>query len=411
MAEPIANVASRIMGHMISKGQPLTLEAIIAEFPDVERKTVHNRILDLVKTGKLAHDQESGTYITGESFKPDIVEGNPAAKKPKEDATLDPRERFMALVRSTGVKEQIIPTIADFFFAGDINKISSLDDVLGKQAVGFVTRQQHRMIRGTWAKIMNLDYDPGEFDTNTTDDAEGKDTKGGKKEKPSNPMDLGMGWQVKKDKDGEWVPVQGGDLNYEQALLHCERMNMARGYAAAETGDDAVEEPGKPRAGKTKQSPMDTLLQTLLTKMVEQMTNPKKEGDSEELKVLRLRIQQLEDDKAQRWREGIESTLAALVSRDPVKEIMDRKKELGLEGTPTVTSPSPAVQVITDQSNKLEKQGDRLLGILERRLLKDDYVPEETRTPTEREKKAGELLNSANSNEHSKQLRKELFDV
>jgi len=87
------------------------------------------------------------------------------------------------------------------------------------------------------------------------------------------------------------------------------------------------------------------------------------------------------------------------------------KQRLG-GGGPVVTDNSPAVQLIKDTTDKMDKNVARLTGLFERTMLHSEvFNPEKTRTTQERDSKAGELLSEVQSRERSRTLRKDAFDV
>ncbi len=58
----------------------------------------------------------------------------------------------------------------------------------------------------------------------------------------------------------------------------------------------------------------------------------------------------------------------------------------------------------------MDKNVNRLVGIIERTVLKsEEFAPEKTRSPQERESKAVELLGEAQSRERSRGLRVDVF--
>ncbi|MBA7654783.1 hypothetical protein ES703_62676 [subsurface metagenome] len=70
------------------------------------------------------------------------------------------------------------------------------------------------------------------------------------------------------------------------------------------------------------------------------------------------------------------------------------------------------MQLIKDSTDKFDKNVGRLMGIIERTALRsEEFTPEQTRTPDQREHKAGELLHTVESRENSRQLRREVFNV
>jgi len=112
--------------------------------------------------------------------------------------------------------------------------------------------------------------------------------------------------------------------------------------------------------------------------------------------------------------EHLEGVIAQLAARDPWDEydrIEAMKQRFG-GGAPVVTDQSPAVQLIKDTTDKMDKNVSRMVGLFERTMLHSDvFNPETTRTTKEREGKAGELLGEVQSRDRSRGLRKEAFGV
>ena len=83
----------------------------------------------------------------------------------------------------------------------------------------------------------------------------------------------------------------------------------------------------------------------------------------------------------------------------------------GPRQVPVVTDQSPTVQLIKDQSDKLDKNMNRLAGILERTMLRgqEDVIPKEHSTPEERDQRAERLLGRMEQAGRSRELRRDLF--
>ena len=111
----------------------------------------------------------------------------------------------------------------------------------------------------------------------------------------------------------------------------------------------------------------------------------------------------------------LESMVGSALNRNPIQEYVEMRQQLeAIEGprqVPAVTDQSPTVQLIKDQSDKLDKNMNRLAGVLERAMLRgqDEVVPEEHSTPEEREKRAERLLGRMEQQGRSRELRQELF--
>ena len=106
-----------------------------------------------------------------------------------------------------------------------------------------------------------------------------------------------------------------------------------------------------------------------------------------------------------------------MATRNPLGEYLETQTQLqalGLAGGPQqhVTDTSPTVQLVKDQSDKMDKNMNRLVGVLERVVLRDhdQLAAEETNsTPQQQEEKAAELLGRLKGTTRSKELRDSLW--
>jgi hypothetical protein len=78
------------------------------------------------------------------------------------DGDFTHQEKFVKLLRSVGVKTAA-DTIADIFFAGNVNSLRWLYQVLVVTAEGFVTEDQAKLIMPSWAFYWGIPYDHDEF--------------------------------------------------------------------------------------------------------------------------------------------------------------------------------------------------------------------------------------------------------
>lgn len=200
-------------------------------------KSVHSKCLDMTKMGMMSHDADmvwtlkpgvtpmtlvtgklqDGTEKEGEGMTTETGKDKPPGGG-GEGAPLDPRDKFTALVKSTGVKTDIIPTITAQFFNGDVNSLDWLRQVLLRNAAGFVETHQARMIITTWAQMCHLPYDPKDFPLEEPE--KGKGGKAAEEKPPKSAAatvieESGIGYKIVKDKDGDWVPAPGGPLSYQ----------------------------------------------------------------------------------------------------------------------------------------------------------------------------------------------------
>jgi len=405
-------------------------------------KSVYTKALELQKLG-LADKDDDGvwslrdgvtpqTLITGEIGPPappapgaeEVEPGKPTppiARSP--GIPLDQRSMFIKHCTDIGIApREAIPTITDIFFSGDINSLQWLNQVLSKDAAGYVTHQQRRLMLSWWANTRRLDFDEEEYGFPPQGKGE-KDTKGKKlgaaEVKPERRLDPGMGWKVDRDKDGAWITVPGGPMSYQEAIDASERRalidsyNKGGGGQEAE-GEEGLEEGAPARKGGKKQ---ESLVEYMMKKMVDKMLEgPGAQGDGQSETVTKLteRIENMERERQEERFDRIEGMVAQIAARDPWEEydrIQAMKDRLG-GGAPVVTDQSPAVQLIKDTTDKMDKNVSRMVGLFERTMLHSEvFNPENTRTPKDRESKAGELLGEVQSRDRSRALRKDAFNV
>jgi len=412
-------------------------------------KSVYTKALELAKLGLAIKDDdgvwslldgvtpqtlETGEIQTVEAEEPGAEGEEPGEGTPKTTRKLAP------IARSTGIPldqrgmfikhctdigiapKEAIPTIADIFFSGDIDSLSWLNQVLSKEAAGYVSHHQRRLMMSWWANSRRLDFDEEEYGFPTQ--GEGRDKKGGKgasKEevKPEKRLDLGLGWKVGRDKDGAWIAQPGGQMSYQEAVDSSERRALIDSYGrgADEGGGEEGAEGEAGTAGRRKGAPKETMFEKMMMKMFESMIDGntgKSAGDSDTVLRLTERIENMEREKNEDRMERMEGMVAQALARDPWEDydrIEAMKQRLG-GGSSGVTDSSPAVQLIKDTTDKADKNIARLVGLMERTVLRSDaFAPEETRNPKERESKAGQLLGEVQSRDRSRGLRKETFGI
>ena len=412
-------------------------------------KSVYTKALELAKLGLAVKDDDGvwslldgvtpQTLLTGEIQAPGAEEPGAEGEEPGEGTPKTTR-KLAPIARSTGIPldqrgmfikhctdigiapKEAIPTIADIFFSGDIDSLSWLNQVLSKEAAGYVTHHQRRLMMSWWANTRRLDFDEEAYGfPEQGEKGAGKDGKGkrGEEVKTERRLDLGMGWKVGRDKDGAWIAQPGGQMSYQEAVDASERRALIDSYGRGgdESGGDETAEGEEGTPGRKGGKKTESLMEYMFKKMVDNMLEGgkgKAAGDSETVMKLTERIENMEREKTEDRMERMEGMVAQALARDPWEDydrIEEMKKRLG-GGASVVTDSSPAVQLIKDTTDKADKNIARLVGLMERTVLKSDaFSPEETRTPKDREQKAGELLGEVQSRDRSRGLRREVFNV
>lgn len=434
------SIVTQIVDELYTRGS-LTVSQM-CETIKYPYKSVYTKALELQKLN-LADKDDDGvwslregvtpqTLITGELKGPGAGEEPGQEVEPEKPAPpitrgtgipLDQRSMFIKHCTDIGIApKEAIPTIADIFFSGDIDSLPWLNQVLSKDAAGYVNHTQRRLMMSWWANTRRLDFDEEEYDFRPalSREKEAKDKKTGAEEvKHEKRMDPGIGWKIEKDKDREWVAVPGGPMSYSEAVEAARDRQVIAAYAKKEPGgesegEEVLEEGAPARKGSKKP---ETLVEYMFKKMVDNMLEGGKgrsDGDNETVRLLTERIDNMEKERTEERFERIEGLVAQAASRDPWEDydrIVAMKERLG-GGGPTVTDQSPAVQLIKDTTDKMDKNVGRLVGLMERTVLHSDaFNPETTRTAKERTDKAGELLGEVQSREKSRSLRRDAFNV
>lgn len=433
-----SNIMTQVVQVLLDHG-PMKVTDMMNHITGVEQKSVHNKCLELEKRSILIRDADDvwslHEGVTSETLTTGELKGGkkiPIGKKEEAGgggtgASLDPRGLFEATCKGVGLKPEFIPTITDLFFNGDIDSLTWLKEVLTRLAAGFVSQQQARFILAAWSKTRNLPYDPNEFAIEGEEANKGKRV--AEKEEPKKGAaklmeDAGIGWKVIKDKDGDWVAMPGGTMTQEEATAASERRAtiaaMGLGGAAATAEEPAESGEGKP-APKTPKAPR-SFQDIFMEKAVDHFFDEKKgRGDednpqikalSQQLDKATSQIQQMRDEREQERLDRIEANIAEIASRDPWSDpgqVARIRQAIGYQ-PPGVTDSSPAVQLLKDATDKMDKNVNRLTGLVERVVLKgDEFRPEETRTPEQKEAKAGELLGEVGKRQRSVDIRKRAF--
>lgn len=405
-------------------------------------KSVYTKACDLRKMGFATKDGDGiwhlASGITPRTLETGELDSEPGAEpgeEVSETATskapltrspgmpLDQQQLFIQELRNIGVTpKEAIPTIANIFFSGDIDKLSWLNKVLKEESAGFVTHKQRRLIFSWWSHTRGLPYTEDEFFPDGEDTDEGKRPGArAKKEEPvkGKPLDPGMGWKIEKDKDGDWVPIAGGPLEtYSEALDAARERQLISAYAKQQADNGEGEDEGVSETG-TRKGPkrQETLVEYMMKKVVDSMFDGAKGKGTEESETVRKlteRIETMEKEREEERFERLEGMVAQIAARDPWDDyarIEEMKQRLGVGG-PVVTDQSPAVQLLKDTTDKMDKNVNRLVGLIERTMLRsDEFLPEQTRSAQQRETKAKEILSEVESRGHSRDLRKRTFGV
>ncbi|MBA7697742.1 hypothetical protein ES703_106410 [subsurface metagenome] len=342
---------------------------------------------------------------------------------PKAPVALDQKQMFIKHMSDIGVgPKEAIPTIADLFFAGEIDDLDWLNTVLKRHAAGYVSPHQRNLIVGFWAKTRGLPYSEDEESWKVPDKTGkglAKDKAGAKEEKPAHPMDLGIGWKVGKDRAGDWLPQQGGPLTYEDALDRAERRATIAAYSTGGGDEESEEAPEGETAAPTKKgkAAAPPFVETLMLKMFDNMMDGgggKGSASDAKVEALEGQIAAMRDDRMEERFQNMEGLIAQAVSHNPWDDFSSFQQQAQRFGYApnVVTDQSPAVQLIKDSTEKLDRNISRLLGIVERTALRsEEFTPEETRTTGARDQKAGELLSTVQGRDRSRQLRRDAFGV
>lgn len=428
---------------------PKQVKDLMPWLKNTKAKTVHNRCFEMERMGLISRDDD-GVWTLKPGVTPESLVTGDLKDKTKQEAKgmvetkgeekpagggsgdteavkpLDARGKFAVLVASTGVDKDMVPTIRDQFFNGDINKLSWLRQVLLTNSLGFVTVNQARVIITSWGQFCGLPYNPD--DLPTEESSQGKGGKASAKPLSAQLADeAGIGYRVDVDQWGNWKAVVGGPLSYQEALDKAERratiaaMTAGQVVAGAEEAAEGTEGKQAPKGMKKVESLQDYFMKKVIDEFIEGKKG-KGDGESSELvralqtqiSTLQTSLKDMKDQQLQDRLGSMEANLAAIASRDPWSdpaELARARQSLGIPST-TVTDNSPVVQILKDSSDKLDKNVGRLVGLVERVALKsDEFRPEEKRSSEEKEAAASALLTEAASRDRSKALRQRTFGL
>lgn len=326
--------------------------------------------------------------------------GPPAAGDPGLRQPLSgDQEKFRALLQDCDVRKAV-ETITETFFAGDPEDLTHLASVL-EDARAYVQPLQKRMIVRYWARFIQREV-PALLDERLIH-PEGEK---GDRSRPGSEFIEDIGWKVLKDRDGDWVPIPGGELTYDKALKYAATMMASRGSPKEEADDEDDE----PTTGKRRRRERDPLVTLLLERLL-----PKDGASDGRVVELEAKLEKLQEDSRAAEMSELRGMIAQALTRDPLQEYLSMKERLMLiEGAPAaslVTDQSPVVQLYKDTSHMMDKNMNRLVGMFEQVMLRGapEFVPEDTSTPEERDRKAAALLAEMDQGDRSRALRMEVF--
>ncbi len=173
---------------------------------------------------------------------------------------------------------------------------------------------------------------------------------------------------------------------------------------------EAEEDDDEPPTGKRRRRERDPLVTLLLDRLL-----PRDGGSNSEVQELKAQLAKLQEETRAAEMSELRGMIGQALSRDPLAEYLTMKERMTmLDGgprVPEVTDQSPVVQLYKDTSHMLDRNMNRLVGMMERVMLRgaDELVPEDTSTPEEREAKAATLLAEMNQGDRSRALRREGF--
>jgi hypothetical protein len=427
------NIKQQILAVLEEHG-PQNVDGLASFIKNFQKKSVNTKAIELMNDGLVNRDTNMVYTIAEGVTKDTPVKGGDdeednggggggGAAAAASGTPLDARAGFEQLLKSVAVKPpEIIPTIASIFFGGDIDSLPWLNETLRRSAAGYVQPNQIRVIMSYWSQTRGLPYRDEDYGFEGMD--AGKGGKPGEKETPRSTAakvmeDAGVGYQITRDKDGTFIAKPGGPLSYEAALDRAERQNAIRAMNSGTSSDDeddsGDEGDSKPAKGGKKQ--MKPFEQLFMEKVLDKyLDGDKGANEAANATIARLEgeIHQMREAQQQERFDRLEGMVAQLAARNPWDDPVEVSRMRQALGVPTsqITDSSPAVQIIKDSSEKIDKNVDRMMGLVERIILQGDvFRPEETRTPAERENKAGALLEEAQARERSREVRKRAFSI
>jgi hypothetical protein len=413
----------------LAEGGPMNIEALRESSPEIKGKNVQARLWELRRDG-LVERREDGTYVAlaeptapqGTSLvspngvtapegteKPPRrsrgdVKGAQAAQELDEPLSGDEGE-FQKLLKDCDVKKGI-NVVTRTVFRGDSHDLDHVTDVL-IDAKAFINPGQRKMIIRYWS-----DYTEQDLSERLSARLDRTDGPKADDDKDAAVDELGVGWGIEKDDDGEWGPVAGGEMSQVQAVKAAAQMNVTRRPRRRRDEEDGD-------GDRRRDGPMT--FENMLT-LVERL-KPDKGDDDDKIARLEERLdqqrEQLAVEREERHSAKIEeltASIQSLAQRDPVTMYQKAKETVyAFEGEPRslVTDPSPTVQLVKDVGDKLDKNLNRIAGLGEQFLLRNqgEYEPEHTSDEAAQDERAERLSNRINQSDRSRELGTDLFGV
>lgn len=391
-----------------------------------KKKSLSSRLYDMKRYGVVMLDEEGGEYYlpnvepflngndgdsgdssNGSSPRASSPRPGPVAVREDQGPISADQDFFERLLQDCDVR-RARDTITRFFFAGDVHDLGNLLEVL-EEARGYINPNQARLILRSWSRYIGADL----AQVARMEERLGRPAGGSSKEPDEDHFIEGLGWTVAKDRDGDWIPKPGGELSHREALKWAATNNAIRQPRAGDDEDD--EETPKGRKGRhgggRQEQQQPTLLEIITT--VKELFTPENSGKDDEVRQLREEMARMRETQEENRFQQLEGMITSLTNRNPIADFLAMRVQLNELAPPpsVVTDNSPTVQLLKDQTDKMDRGVNRLAGILERVALRghDEIEPESRYTDDEREAKASAAIKSMEQGEESKQLRQELF--
>lgn len=411
----------------LNEGGPMNIQALRETSPEIKGKNVQARLWELRRDG-LVERHEDGTYVAlAEPTPPqDTSLVSPNGKTPPEGAETPPKrskrdvrgaqagqeldeplsgdeEEWQKLLKDCDVKKGINP-VTRTVFRGDPTDLDFVTDVL-MDAKAFINPGQRKMIIRYWS-----DYVEQPISERLSARLDRTEAPKGADDKAEAVDDLGLGWSIEKDDDGEWGPVAGGELSQVQAVKSAAQMNVARRPRRRRDEEDGD-------GDRRRDGPMGL---TDLLALVDRL-KPDKSDTDDKVTALEQRLDDsrelLAAEREARFTaklDDLTTTMHSLASRDPVT-MYSRAKEtvMAFEGPPQslVTDPSPTVQLVKDVGDKIDRNMNRIAGHMEQLMLRQagDYEPEHTSDGAAQDERAERLGERMNQSPRSRELGGQLW--
>lgn len=405
------SIYTEAIGALEKAGRPLDMDELAGATGRTKRQLA-SRLYELKQQGRVMTDEDhKGIFwlpsqAEGVISTPIPTNGHAPSPAPADDPISGDEQEFARLLTDCDVR-RARDTITRTFFSGDAYDLDNLVAVL-EDSRAYVNPNQAKLILRYWARYTGMALNPlleerlGAHHT---------DSKGNATVSPDQKFVQDLGWKIEKDKDGEWGPYPVGELSYGDALKWAATYNASHPKHQDDAEDEADAPKGRGRRGAGKEEP--SVLE--MVKTLKELMLPEKDSSrDEEVRLLREQLEKVERDRHDDRMERLEGMIAASVNRNPIADYLAMRDQIqAVNPTSPVTDNSPTVQLVKDQTDKMDKIGNRLMGVLERAALQSGYTgdsePEKVSTPAEREDRAGALAKKMEQGDKSKELRAELF--